>query len=568
MAIETFSRREALKCMCGGIGMLGLADLLADDALAAGTHVVGPHFAPKAKHVILLFMTGGPSQVDLWDPKPALMTYAGQRPATADLRTERTTAGLMPTKFSFAKHGTGGIEMSELLPNLATVADELCVIRSMFTTNPNHEQARSMFHQGSMILSRPSMGSWISYGLGTENRNLPAFMVLAPDGGGFTTSGFLPAEFQGTSFNTFEMAPDRMIRFLRNTELGTDAQRAQLDLTQALNQKHQEGFGQDAFLEGRIASMESAFKMQFAAMDTLDVMKEPESVRDEYGSTPYAQGCLMARRLVESGVRFVVVHYGPGQPWDDHKEIDRNLRERCPNMDKASAALIRDLKRRGLLDDTLVVWGGEFGRTPVSESGDGRDHNPYGFSMFMAGGGVKGGMTYGASDDFGFRAVENRVSIHDLHATILHQLGIEPREADVSLCGQGLQAHRCVRECGERHTGLRVGGSREESGRVEKSRGVGRRDASLCECRVLVARGPGRLLCAGRITAHSGRLRETQTPHPRRKGRHVASAGRSQGLGHAGEPRRLQAARGRRREHAVLLHGPIGRLCRRCVRLD
>ena len=205
--------------MCGGIGMLGLADLLADDALAAGTHVVGPHFAPKAKHVILLFMTGGPSQVDLWDPKPALMKYAGQRPATADLRTERTTAGLMPTKFSFAKHGKAGIEMSELLPNLATVADELCVIRSMFTTNPNHEQARSMFHQGSMILSRPSMGSWISYGLGTENKNLPAFMVLAPDGGGFTTSGFLPAEFQGSSFNTFEMAPDKMIRFLRNTEL-------------------------------------------------------------------------------------------------------------------------------------------------------------------------------------------------------------------------------------------------------------------------------------------------------------------------------------------------------------
>jgi arylsulfatase A-like enzyme len=332
---------------------------------------------------------------------------------------------MMPSKFSFGRYGRGGIEMSELLPNLSTVADELCVIRSMFTTNPNHEQARSMFHQGSMILSRPSMGSWISYGLGTENKNLPAFMVLAPDGGGFTTAGFLPAEYQGTSFNTFEMAPDKMIRFLRNTQLSTDDQRQQLDLTQALNRTHQEVFGADAFLEGRIASMEAAFTMQFAAMDTLDTMKEPESVREEYGATPFAQGCLMARRLVESGVRFVVVHYGPGQPWDDHKEIDRNLRERCPNMDKASAALIRDLKRRGLLDETLVVWGGEFGRTPVSESGDGRDHNPYGFSMFLAGGGVKGGMTYGASDEFGFRAVENRVSIHDLHATILHQLGID-----------------------------------------------------------------------------------------------------------------------------------------------
>jgi Protein of unknown function (DUF1501) len=436
LAIEKYSRREALKCLCGGIGMVGLADLLADNAFAAGTHIVGPHFAPKAKRVILLFMTGGPSQVDLWDPKPALMKYEGQRPATADLRTERTTAGLMPTKFRFAKHGKGGIEMSELLPNLATVADELCVIRSMFTTNPNHEQARSMFHQGSMILSRPSMGSWISYGLGTENRNLPAFMVLAPDGGGFTTAGFLPAEYQGSSFNTFEMAPDKMIRFLRNSDLTPDAQRAQLDLAQALNRKHQEGFGQDAFLEGRIASMEAAFKMQFAAMDTLDIMREPETVREEYGSTPFAQGCLMARRLVESGVRFVVVHYGPGQPWDDHKEIDRNLRERCPNMDKASAALIRDLKRRGLLDETLVVWGGEFGRTPVSESGDGRDHNPYGFSMFMAGGGVKGGMTYGATDDFGFRSVENRVSVHDLHATILHQLGIDHEKLTYRYAGR------------------------------------------------------------------------------------------------------------------------------------
>jgi hypothetical protein len=419
------SRREALKSLCGGVGMLGLADLLKGDAFAAGAHTVGPHFAPKAKNVIMLFMTGGPSQVDLWDPKPALMKYAGQRPATADLRTERTTAGLLPSGFQFARHGKSGIEMSELLPNLATVADELCVIRSMYTSNPNHEQAWCMFHQGSTILSRPSVGSWISYGLGTENKNLPAFMVLTPQGGGFTTSGFLPAEYAGTSLNTFEMAPDKMIRFLRNSELPTDAQRAQLDLAQALNRKHQDSFGQDAFLEGRIASMESAFKMQFAGMDTLDVMKEPETIRDEYGATPFAQGCLMARRLVESGVRFVVVHYGPGQPWDDHKEIEKNLRERCPNMDKASAALIRDLKRRGLLDETLVVWGGEFGRTPVSESGDGRDHNPYGFSTFMAGGGVKGGMTYGASDDFGFRAVENRVSIHDLHATILHQLGID-----------------------------------------------------------------------------------------------------------------------------------------------
>ena len=287
--------------------MLGLAELLSGAPAA-------PHFAPKAKHVILLFMTGGRSQVDLLDPKPALAKYAGQRPSTVDLRTVRTTAGLLPTTFTFKKYGQSGIEFSEVLPQLATVVDDLCVIRSMFTTNPNHEQARSMFHQGSMQISRPTMGSWISYGLGTENKDLPAFTVLSPGFGGFVTSGFLPAEYQGTQLNTIETSQDKMIRFLRNSQLNTEAQRAQLDLTQALNREHQANFGADAFLEGRIASMESAFRMQFAAMDTLDLNKEPQKIRDEYGSTTYANGCLLARRLVESGVRYVAVHYGPGQP--------------------------------------------------------------------------------------------------------------------------------------------------------------------------------------------------------------------------------------------------------------
>lgn len=418
--------------MCGGFGMLGLADLLS----GAAARTVGTNFAPKAKNVILLFMTGGPSQVDLLDPKPALAKYAGQRPSSADLRTERTTAGLLPSTFTFKKYGQSGIEFSEVLPNLATVADELCVIRSMFTTNPNHEQARSMFHQGSMQISRPTMGSWISYGLGTENKDLPAFMVLSPGFGGFVTSGFLPAEYQGTQLNTIETSPDKMIRFLRNSQLKTEDQRAQLDLTQALNREHQEKFGADAFLEGRIASMEAAFRMQFAAMDTLDLNKEPQSIREEYGSTPYANGCLLARRLVETGVRYVAVHYGPGQPWDDHKKIEQNLRERCPDMDKASAALIRDLKRRGKLDETLVVWGGEFGRTPVSESGDGRDHNPYGFTIFMAGGGIKPGMVYGESDEFGFKAAVNRVSIHDLHATILNRLGVDHEKLTYRYAGR------------------------------------------------------------------------------------------------------------------------------------
>jgi hypothetical protein len=432
---QRLSRREALKSLAGGFGMVGLADLLAGEAYGGPAHVVGPHFAPTAKHVILLFMGGGPSHIDLFDPKPALMKYEGQRPSAVDLRTERTTAGLLPSSFKFSRHGKSGLEMSELIPQLGTVADELCVIRSMFTTNPNHGPAQNIFHQGSLIVSRPSMGAWVSYGLGTENKNLPAFVVLTTDGFVNSTSGFLPAEYRGTSFNITETAPDKMIRYLRNTEVTTEVQRAELDLIQALNREHEDHFGQDAFLDGRIASMETAFKMQFAAMDTLDVRKEPTAIQEEYGSTPYARGCLMARRLVESGVRTVVVHYGPAN-WDDHKKIEPNLRERCPNMDQASAALIRDLKRRGLLDETLVVWGGEFGRTPVSESGDGRDHDPYGFTVFLAGGGVKGGLTYGATDEFGFKAVENRMDIHDLHATILHTLGINHEKLTYRYAGR------------------------------------------------------------------------------------------------------------------------------------
>lgn len=420
------SRRAWIQSLAGGFGAAGLADLLAADATVAGPgRKIGPHFPPTAKRVIFLFMTGGPSQVDLFDPKPALAKFVGQRPSTVDLRTERTTAGLLPTNFTFKKYGQSGLEVSEVLPNLEALADDLCVIRSMYTSNPNHEPARNMIHTGNMRSQRPTIGAWTSHDLGTENKNLPAFMVLSPGFGGFTSAGFLPAEYQGTQLNTTEKSPEKMIKYLRNTELDTAAQRKQLDLIQLLNRGHEDRFGADAFLEGRIASMESAFKMQFAAMDTLDVMKEPEAIRQECGSTPFANRCLMARRLVESGVRFISVYYGPGQPWDDHKAIDKNLRERCPDMDKASAALIRDLKRRGLLDDTLVVWGGEFGRTPVSESGDGRDHNPYGFTMFLAGGGTKGGTCYGATDEFGFKAVENRVSIHDLHATILHCLEID-----------------------------------------------------------------------------------------------------------------------------------------------
>jgi arylsulfatase A-like enzyme len=288
-----------------------------------------------------------------------------------------------------------------------------------------------------MLSLRPSVGSWISYGLGSENQNLPGFVALTPTGGsGFVGPGFLPAEYQGTVLDSSQTDPEKMIRFLRNKGMDDKAQRSQLDFVQALNRQHAISFGSDYFLEGRIKAMETAYRMQSAASEVFDLKKEPESVREEYGTTPYANGCLLARRLVEAGVRYVQVQFGPGQPWDDHKEISKNLRERCPDMDRASAALIRDLKRRGLLEETLVVWGGEFGRTPVSESGDGRDHNPYGFTMWMAGGGSKSGMVYGSTDDFGFKAVDKRVSIHDFHATVLHLLGLDHEKLTYRYAGR------------------------------------------------------------------------------------------------------------------------------------
>ncbi len=423
------NRRQFVESLCGGFGSVGLVGMLHSQlgASTSGSGPIGPHFTPKAKNIIFLFMTGGPSHLDLLDPKPALQKYAGQRPDSTDLRTERMTGGLLPSPFEFKPHGQSGIEVSELLPNLAGVVDDLCVIRSMYTFNPTHGPARNLIHSGNIASTRPSLGSWISYGLGSENRNLPGFVVLSNSGSGgqLWRSGFLPAEHQGTHFNHAETDPEKMIRYLRNVKLDPQAQRQQLDLLQSLNRDHNERTGGDAYLDARIQAMETAYTMQFEALDVFDVHKEPEKIREEYGSTPFANGCLLARRLVERGVRYVHVYYGPGQPWDDHKEINKNLRERCPDMDQGAAALIRDLKQRGLLDQTLIIWGGEFGRTPVSESGDGRDHNPYGFTMWMAGGGVRGGIAYGATDEFGFQAVENRISIHDLHATILHQLGFD-----------------------------------------------------------------------------------------------------------------------------------------------
>jgi hypothetical protein len=436
-------RREMLRCLSAGIGSVALAGIFdalrIPEARAESGRYKGVALPRKAKHVICLFMAGGPSQLDLFDPKPKLARYAGQRPSAVDVRTERSTGGILPSPFRFAKHGRSGIEVSELVPQLASVIDEVCLIRSMYSFNPTHVPARNLFHSGSVLSTRPSIGSWISYGLGSDNDNLPSFIALTPAGNSertVTRPGFLPPEHQGVTFNNAADEPSRMIADLRNANLDEADQRLDLDLLQRHNRRFGAAFPEDAYLAGRVKALETAFRMQSEATDLFDVRKEPPSIREEYGTTPFGNGCLLARRLVSSGVRYVHVNYDSGQPWDDHGDVAGNLKRRVPDMDRAAAGLIRDLKRRGLLDETLVVWGGEFGRTPVSESGTGRDHNPYGYTMFVAGGGFKGGLAYGATDEFGFKAVDGRVSIHDLHATLLHQLGIDHTELTYRYAGR------------------------------------------------------------------------------------------------------------------------------------
>jgi hypothetical protein len=427
------SRRQLIQNAFGGVATLGLSSLLAAERPLG--HYSGQRTPGKAKRVISLFLGGGPSHVDLFDPKPSLLKFQGQRPGSTDLRTERQTGGLMPSPFAFAKRGKSGIEVSEILPRLGSVIDDVCVIRSMYSFNPTHTPSVSLYHTGSILLNRPSIGSWVTYGLGSENQNLPSFVALGESslGGSSARAGFLPSETQGTPVNNTELDPEKMIPNLRNEKLDRNAQRQQLDAVQALNQGFSQSFGADSFLDGRIQSMEAAYRMQFEAMDVFDIRKETAETRALYGDNPLGNGCLLARRLVEKGVRYVNLGFGY---WDDHKDIESAYRKKMPAMDQAAAALIQDLKQRGMLDDTIVMWGGEFGRTPVSESGTGRDHNPYGFTMLMAGGGFKGGIAHGATDDFGFKAVENRVSIHDLHATMLYTLGLDHTQLTYRYAGR------------------------------------------------------------------------------------------------------------------------------------
>ncbi len=429
-----YSRREMVQALGGGLGAVALAQALGGEAIAGQAQLPQPHFLPRAKRVIQLFMNGGPFQADTFDPKPALNKFAGQRPAEVQFRTENETGGLMAVPYAFKNCGQSGLPVSELLPKLGECIDDLCIIRSMHTDNPNHGPALFLMNNGTITPTRPSMGSWMLYGLGSENADLPGYVVLCPGRpvrfAELWSSGFLPGEHQGMYINHTNLDPTAMVPNVRNTRTPHEAQRRQLDLTQRLNQLHAVARGGDDRFEARMQSMETAFRMQFAASDAFDLAKEPAKIREEYGTSHYANGCLLARRLVERGVRFVQVYYGNGQPWDTHRSHDSTTRSLCKDIDQPTAALIGDLKRRGLLEDTLVIWGGEFGRTiycqgKLTAQDYGRDHHPRCFTIWLAGGGFKPGVTYGETDDFSYNVAQSPMHVHDLHATMLHQLGID-----------------------------------------------------------------------------------------------------------------------------------------------
>lgn len=442
------SRREFLRRSGMGMGAVALAGILGEAGLASAAGVADsihplaprePHFPARAKHVIHLFMNGGPSHVDTFDPKPMLAKFAGKTMPTSNLRTERKTGAALPSPFRFDRHGKSGIEVSELFARTAESIDDIAVIRSMHADVPNHEPSLMLMNCGEARQIRPSMGSWVTYGLGTENQNLPGFIAMCP--GGYPIqetqnwqSAFLPGVFQGTYLDTRNTDVEKLIEHIKNNFVPQADQRRQLDLLQTLNQRHLERRQHEAPLESRLQSFELAYRMQMEASDAFDVSREPAHIREMYGPGTQARQILIARRLIERGVRFVQVWHGQGQPWDSHDDLEINHRKLAGQCDQAIGALLKDLKQRGLLDETLVIWGGEFGRTPTVElptpganAGkiNGRDHNHYGFTVWMAGGGVRGGYVHGATDETGFQAVENKVHVHDLQATILHLLGFD-----------------------------------------------------------------------------------------------------------------------------------------------
>jgi hypothetical protein len=432
-----------------GVGMLGLAALLHEEDARAGAAAPDPlapkkpHFPGKAKRVVHLFMNGGPSHVDTFDPKPLLAKYHGKPLKTPSLRTERKTAGALRSPFSFARHGKSGIEVSELFARTAAHIDDMCILRSVHADVPNHEPSLMLMNCGDGRLPRPSLGSWLTYGLGSENRNLPGFIAMCP--GGYPIVGpanwrsaFLPGALQGTYLDTQHTDVKRLIENIQHPG-GTQAeQRRQLDLVQRLNDHHRALRGEDPQLEARIQTLELAFRMQQEASEAFDLAREPAAVRERYGQGTHGRQLLLTRRLLERGVRFVQVWSGAGQPWDNHDNIATEHRKLAAAWDRPIAAFLDDLKARGLFDSTLVMWGGEFGRTPVAElpALSGRDHNHYGFSMWLAGGGVRGGHVHGGTDELGFQAVEKKVHVHDLHATILHLLGFDHEKLTYRFAGR------------------------------------------------------------------------------------------------------------------------------------
>ncbi len=431
----SINRREFLSRAGMGMGALSLGALAqaqSDSPLAAHA----PHFAPKAKRVIHFFLNGGPSHVDTFDPKPMLAKYAGQSLPGEYLRTERKTGAAFPSPFKFSKYGQSGLEISELFSKTAAHADSIAVVRSMVAQVPNHEPSLMLMNCGDSVQARPSVGAWVLYGLGAENQNLPGFVAMCPGGMPIKDSenwqaGFLPGAFQGTFVDPQNRELEKLIENIRSPHASSATQRRQLDLLREINATHQRAHGGDPRLESRLQSFELAFRMQVEATDAFDISREPESIRSMYGDHVHGRQTLIARRLLERGVRFVQLWHGAGQPWDHHDNIEGNIRKHSGDIDGPIAALMTDLKQRGMFEDTLILWGGEFGRTPTVELGDagksklGRDHNPYGFSVWLAGGGVKGGSVHGATDEFGFKAVENRATVHDLHATMLHLLGFD-----------------------------------------------------------------------------------------------------------------------------------------------
>ncbi|MCY2981055.1 MAG: DUF1501 domain-containing protein [Planctomycetota bacterium] len=404
-----------------------------------------PHFRPKAKRVIFLFMWGGPSHVDLFDPKPQLIKEDGKALSPQSVGSNKSELGnLLASPFQFSQHGESGVWISELLPNLARHADKICVIRSMHTEGSAHGEALLRLHTGQANLVRPSVGAWVSYGLGCENDNLPAFVTISPPRGhgGVQNYGnaFLPASHQGTAIGSAEMPVAKArVSNLGNARIDSRLQREQLDLIQMLNRDHLNSANSDQGIEGLIANYELAFRMQSSIPTVMNIDDETQETKDLYGigSTPtdnFGRQCLLARKLAESGVRYIQV--STDYTWDHHKQLKSGIVAESAKVDRPIAGLLEDLARRGLLDDTIVLWGAEFGRTPTAENKDGRNHHPQAFTMWMAGGGVQGGLTYGATDDFGFRPVEKPVHMHDLHATLLYGLGIDHKRLTYRYAGR------------------------------------------------------------------------------------------------------------------------------------